>query len=81
MYKPGQALYARPDVPLVSGRGVLIEKHSDEAIIKEYVRQEADGLVFREYKPIERELKMPYEEIRRASRLYGAVDLKSGDHG
>ena len=76
MYRPGQTIIARIDMPLSAGDGIIIEKLNDEAMIKEFVRYCDDGIEVREYQPKERVFTVRSAEIRRVSRIYAALDFR-----
>ena len=76
MYRPGQTIIARIDMPLSAGDGIVIEKLNDEAMIKEFVRYCDDGIEVREYQPEERVFTVRSDEIRRVSRIYAALDFR-----
>jgi phage repressor protein C with HTH and peptisase S24 domain len=76
MYRPGQTIVARIDMPLSAGDGVVVEKQNDEAMIKEFVRYAEEGIEVKEYRPKERHFTVRFSEIRRVSRIYAALDFR-----
>lgn len=76
MYKHGQTLWVHPHLPVKAGDGVLIVKHSDEALIKELVRRTDSEVVLRQYRPSETEFALPSSDIRRIYRVVGVLDLR-----
>lgn len=76
MFRPGQALWIHPHLPLVQDEGVLIVRQDDLALIKEFIRSTADEIVVREYQPAPREFSIPHAEIRHAYRIIGAFSMR-----
>jgi phage repressor protein C with HTH and peptisase S24 domain len=76
MYKHGQMLWIHPHLPVKSGDGVLVIKHSDEAIIKELVRRSGTDVTLRQYQPEMHDFMLPLSEIRVMFRIIGALDLR-----
>jgi phage repressor protein C with HTH and peptisase S24 domain len=76
MYKHGQTLWIHPHLPAKAGDGVLIVRHSDEALIKELVRRTDSEVLLRQYRPSESEFTIPMSEIRRIYRVVGVLDLR-----
>jgi phage repressor protein C with HTH and peptisase S24 domain len=76
MYKHGQMLWVHPHLPVKPGDGVLVVRHTDEAVIRELVRRSDTETVLRQYRPAESETTLPAGEIRRAYRIVGSLDLR-----
>lgn len=76
MYKHGQTLWVHPHLPAKPGDGILIVKHSDEALIKELVRRTESEVVVRQYRPTESEFSIPNADIRVMYRIVGVLDLR-----
>jgi phage repressor protein C with HTH and peptisase S24 domain len=76
MYKHGQTLWVHPHLPAKPGDGVLIVKHSDEALIKELVRRTETEVTLRQYRPEQNEFSIANSEIRQMYRIVGVLDLR-----
>jgi phage repressor protein C with HTH and peptisase S24 domain len=69
-HEEGDLLFIHPGLPPRRGRSLVVVKHSDEALIKEFVRYTNTEIVLRQFNP-PAEITLPLAEVRAVYRVVG----------
>ncbi len=70
-FRPAQLLHINPHKPPTPGAGVVVAKHGNVVLIKEFVRRTPEGVWLREYQPVDREFSVINEELEAVHTVVG----------
>ena len=72
-FEPGAMVYVDPNLPPSTGKYVVIDLSDNRAVVKQYVRQDAERIWVREFNPA-REFEILKTEIKRIYRIVSSEE-------